>query len=299
MQQWDLNLIIRLQEALRTPFLDYLFYIISFIGTEYVFLTAVLIIYWCFNKRFAYKFFYVYMAGSLLTGVIKTVVARPRPYKCGADSVISETSGFSFPSGHSQSIANIAAQFSLCAYKTKNKKLFVRVAAVGAAVAALVMFSRMYLGQHYLTDVVAGAALGILSVLLLSMLFGLLKNKEERLFYVILPITVVLAAVLVGTGKNPTDLIGLLGVMAAMSLGYFLEKRYVGYDVKSGALWKQIVKVVTGILVVLLLKEGLYFLFKAAGATGRLLMFAEFLCYFLTGFFASFIAPMVFKRIKL
>jgi len=306
MPQWDLDFIVLLQAALRSPFLDWVFYIISFVGSEYIFLGVTVIIYWCFSKRYAYKFFNVFLVGSLLTGVFKVVVARPRPFEVVETSlesvetnpvaaVLERTEGHSFPSGHSQNAANMATQFSLLAREKSSKKLFVRIAAVGAAVAVLVMFSRMYLGQHYLTDVLAGAALGVFTALLFSVLFKCLRGREEWLFVVVLPLTAVLAAVLIGVNKNPEDIIKLLGASGAMSLGYFLEKLYARYNVKSGAWYKQVIKVLAGAAAVLLIKEGLKMLFDALQVEGRILMLTDFLRYFLMGITASFIVPAVFR----
>lgn len=95
--------------------------------------------------------------------VLKRAVARPRP--CDADgrplALIDLPDPFSFPSGHAASSMAIAVTVSL------------REPALAAAllpVAAIVATSRVALRVHYVTDVLAGAALGLAGALAVAAL---------------------------------------------------------------------------------------------------------------------------------
>lgn len=93
---------------------------------------------------------------ALLAGVmgLKELVARPRPFQLkDVYLLIPEPAGFSFPSGHT--MVSFAAAFSV--WLTHKKE-----GALSLIVAALIGFSRIYLYVHFLTDVLAGAVLGIL-----------------------------------------------------------------------------------------------------------------------------------------
>lgn len=93
---------------------------------------------------------------ALLAGVmgLKELVARPRPFQLkDVYLLIPEPAGFSFPSGHT--MASFAAAFSVWLTHKKEGTLTL-------IVAALIGFSRIYLYVHFLTDVLAGAVLGIL-----------------------------------------------------------------------------------------------------------------------------------------
>jgi undecaprenyl-diphosphatase len=113
---------------------------------------------------------------------LKYLVGRPRP---AADLAVQPALGFSFPSGHSTS--SVVA-FGALAWLTMAvvKRTFLR--AVVWAVAALLMAgigaSRIYLGVHYLTDVLGGWALGLgwLSVVLVSFSFaaGFRDRRSSR-----------------------------------------------------------------------------------------------------------------------
>jgi undecaprenyl-diphosphatase len=92
---------------------------------------------------------------TVLTIIIKTIVARPRPFTVvpGVIAVVLET-GSSFPSGH------VSRVFSLLHVTRGTSK---RLRVVGYSLASLVMFSRVYLGVHYPLDVLCGALLGYAS----------------------------------------------------------------------------------------------------------------------------------------
>lgn len=90
----------------------------------------------------------------ITNGILKLLIARPRPFLTHADIIplIKPPGGFSFPSGHSAS--SFAVSFVL--YKLLPK----RVGIPAVVLAVLIGFSRMYLGVHYPSDVLAGLVVG-------------------------------------------------------------------------------------------------------------------------------------------
>ena len=92
-------------------------------------------------------------ASDLLTFALKELTDRPRPFEvlAEADPLLGGTGGNSFPSGHaSTSFAGAV----VLAYLVR------RAVPALLVLAALVAFSRVYVGVHYPLDVVAGALLG-------------------------------------------------------------------------------------------------------------------------------------------
>jgi membrane-associated phospholipid phosphatase len=104
-----------------------------------------------------------FLISGLLAQIIKNLVTSPRPrlfftngeYAKFIDGVTLSNNS-SFPSGHTASAFAVATVLTLT-MQNKNWKLPILFAA------ALVGYSRMYLAQHFLTDVMMGAFLGVIS----------------------------------------------------------------------------------------------------------------------------------------
>ncbi|HEX6447026.1 MAG TPA: bifunctional DedA family/phosphatase PAP2 family protein [Streptosporangiales bacterium] len=112
---------------------------------------------WRRDVRTVVETWVVYGGGVVSYAAAKSIVARPRPP--AADALV-DTTNWSFPSGHAvQAVAAWGTLAFLLAVRCRGR---IRVVApVGAAVVvAAVGFSRVYLGAHWLTDVLAGCALG-------------------------------------------------------------------------------------------------------------------------------------------
>ncbi len=97
--------------------------------------------------------------GILLNGVLKLGFNRPRP-SIFVPAV--HTVSSSFPSGHAMSAAIVYSTVAYLAARL-HKRQWARWLVMSAALAliALISFSRMYLGVHYPSDVIAGVAIGL------------------------------------------------------------------------------------------------------------------------------------------
>lgn len=86
--------------------------------------------------------------------IAKVLIARPRPT---ADIAIADPTGWSFPSGHSASAVALYVTLGLIATTTwRLKPRRAPVFALAGTIVLLVGLSRVYLGAHYPTDVLAG-----------------------------------------------------------------------------------------------------------------------------------------------
>ncbi len=103
-----------------------------------------------------------------LTNGIKEIVERARPD-------ISQLTGFagsSFPSGHASAAAATFAVVALLAGRRRSRSARAVIAGVAVAVAVIVAGTRVFLGVHWLTDVLAGLAVGWAWFALWSIAFG-------------------------------------------------------------------------------------------------------------------------------
>ena len=166
------NAIISMRSDALTP----IFRTLSFIGSSKV-LAAIMLVFIVFlliKKQFK-AVLYVIIACGIAVAVclgIKYGVGRPRPLDFLVDAELVETEPC-FPSGHSwNSIMAFSTIFVvLNVYTTNIKRLrgIARLFLVIAIVLPLaIAFSRLYMGEHYPTDVTAG----LLGALFFALLFG-------------------------------------------------------------------------------------------------------------------------------
>jgi undecaprenyl-diphosphatase len=120
----------------------------------------------------------VLIGAALFTELVKDVVARPRPTM---DPLVT-AQGYSFPSGHSLNSTVTYGLLALVAWRTRLRLAVRRAAAVvGVVVPVLVGLSRIALGVHWPTDVLAGWLAGVAFVALAATLIRLTGAMERDL----------------------------------------------------------------------------------------------------------------------
>jgi undecaprenyl-diphosphatase len=90
---------------------------------------------------------------EVVVAAVKLLVSRPRP---PSGDALTQASGFSFPSGHAATAVAVYAVLTLLLARRCCGRTRIAVALAGALVVLAVGASRVYLGVHYPTDVVAG-----------------------------------------------------------------------------------------------------------------------------------------------
>jgi membrane-associated phospholipid phosphatase len=118
-------------------------------------------------------------AGNFLfTRIVKLAVNRPRPYVTYTfiDPYKKSLTGYSFPSGHASTAFAAATTISI-----QYKKWY--IAAPAYLWAAGVSYSRMHLGVHYPTDIMAGAVFGAGSSLIAHKIRKWYFKKQEKKKY--------------------------------------------------------------------------------------------------------------------
>ena len=198
--QIDFNILNAIQ-SIRTPFLDTIMPLITFLGSGGIVWAVTALIMLCFKKS---RKTGIVIIVSLLLGLflstmgLKNVIARERPYNTeGAlltieNLLIGAPSGrFSFPSGHAISSFSAATVILLYSKKLGIPAIILaafvlykrsgRSGALALLTAALMGFSRLYLYVHFPSDVICGALFGILLAFLSNFLINKIWEKiNER-----------------------------------------------------------------------------------------------------------------------
>jgi membrane-associated phospholipid phosphatase len=144
--------------------------------------TILLVVFLLGTKRheLAWQLLAAFIISGLIAQVFKNCIYSPRPKLFFAEREhiyliqgVTRTGTSSFPSGHT---ASIFALVTILALFAKNKKL----CPVYLLPAILVAYSRIYLSQHFLGDVLAGSLLGVLVALLVYYFFNLQTELRKR-----------------------------------------------------------------------------------------------------------------------
>lgn len=152
-QNLDGEILLQIQQHLRTDMLTPFMKIVTFLGNGGWFwiLCAVVLLAIPKTRKTGYAAVLSLIFGVIVTNLLlKNIVARPRPFAEieALIPLIAKPTDFSFPSGHT------TASFAVALVMLRMLPKKIGIPAV--VLAALVAFSRLYLGVHYPTDVLVG-----------------------------------------------------------------------------------------------------------------------------------------------
>lgn len=138
-------------------------------------LALVLALIWRFKPQ-TWFFYGGILLATLAQIIIKAIVMRPRPDE--ALQWVSESSS-SFPSGHSTTVACVFVMLIYFVFISKNAKLWLKYLILTLSTLAIIIvpISRLILGVHYFTDILAGLCLGSLVALLAIFAYELYLSK--------------------------------------------------------------------------------------------------------------------------
>lgn len=257
-------------EGLRNPVFDFLFSIITLLGEETLFMAIGLTFFWCVSKSQGYYLLCTGFVGTAINQFLKMIIRVPRPWVLDPKFTIVESaregaSGYSFPSGHTQTSVGLFGGIARA-----NKSWVIRV--VSVALCVLVPFSRMYLGVHTPDDVGVSIFIALFLVFVLYPLFMKAIECPWMMYAILIAITVLLTAYLVFITSHvfPADVyleenfhnlasarkngFTLMGCIIGFFVVYTVDLLWVKFDTKA-VWWVQIIKVAVGLALVLAVKE--------------------------------------------
>lgn len=161
-------------EKVRTPFWNGFWETVTLLGEDTVFIFVIAALYFLYDKKLAYRISFLVVTSLGINGILKNTLKIPRPFANGTvNGIRPETAtGYSFPSGHTQNFTTWSV--ALADYGKKKKWL---IAAILLSLG--VAFSRMFLGVHYLSDVIAALFLGVGISCLGNRIYDKIENKNR------------------------------------------------------------------------------------------------------------------------
>lgn len=319
--QIQLNFILFLQglgEWLKSPMLFF-----SFLGSEYFYLVVLPFLYWCVDARLGLQFAAMTVVGNFASSSLKLIFQSPRPFWVDAriQPLTTETS-FGMPSGHA---THAASTWGVLGGFFKKRWVVIAI----SVIVFLIGFSRLYLGVHIPSQVLAGWLVGSL---LLYLMFRLSKPLTQWLLKfpltgqigIIFLAAGIMAGALIfltlplqgrqypsewvslgsrplnGEPFNPIDLEGAF-TLAGTWFGGFAGAAwyYHRYGLLStiGSPLQKALRFLLGVVVLFALWYGLGEIFpRTADAAAYLLRFVR---YSLLGLWLTVGAPWIFKKLNL
>ena len=173
---WDGQFLIWLQENVRSDVLTPIMKLITHLGDKGLFwiLIAVVMLFFKKTRPLGIMAGIALVFSVLINNVlIKPNVGRIRPYEVvdGLKLLIEKQHDPSFPSGHSGASFAAAVVFLV-----KGPK---KIGIPAIIVAALIAFSRLYVGVHYPTDVICGIITGTCCAIISFMIWSIVEKKAS------------------------------------------------------------------------------------------------------------------------
>jgi len=286
--QWGLDLIVVIQQV-HGPALDNIFRAITSMGAEEFYLLLLPLLFWCVDFGLGARLAAFLLLSNYLNLSLKDLLQQPRPFALDPSVQLATAEGYGLPSGHAQSAVVV---WGTVAAWTGRRWFW----GVAIGLMLLIGFSRIYLGVHFPTDVLAGWAVGAVS---LGLYLALQARVTKWLAGLSLGLQMVLAVVgpLVLLLIHPVkDVAMATGALAGAGVGVAVTYRYVAFSA-NGPGWQRIARFLIGGVIVVLLYGGLKMVLP--GEESALYLVFRFLRFGTIGVWASLGAPWLFRLLRL
>ncbi len=173
---WGIEIIKAIQR-LKSPALTAIVIFITDLGTDLFYLPVILFLFWWIDEKKGFRLGILMLLSAWINSFLKDAFKQPRPFNFDQSLGLAYEPTYGAPSGH--------AQFSLCFWvpvaawfaekKSGMKRFLVWAAAIFFIL--LIGFTRLYLGVHFPTDLLAGWIIG---AIILFLMYGLSQLFKIR-----------------------------------------------------------------------------------------------------------------------
>jgi membrane-associated phospholipid phosphatase len=309
---------ISLSQSLQTlsPALDGVMNFFTFLGRVEFYLIIAPFIYWAIDKRLGIRALLVLIFTDVITSSFKLLFHQPRPYWIGGVKEMSQESSYGIPSSHA---SDSLAVGGFLAYQVR--KNWFRV--VMGIVIFLIGLSRLYLGVHFLHDVLFGWLIGA------TVLWVAIKQSKPISAWIrskslsaqigiglvasaiIMLLGILIRSIIAGTpdpaswsrfateARSITHSFTLAGALFGSIAGYALMRKNARFRPAKNRS-KRVVSYIIGIVVLVLIYLGLDIAFSTVAEDESILGYAlRYIRYALATFWVTFGAPWVFLKTRL
>lgn len=213
---------ISLIQEFRHPLLDIFFKLLDFFDRQEFFFILIPAVWLGYGWKWGLRLFYILFLSSITNHLLKQIFLSPRPFHIAPSLGIIQVTGYGFPSGAAQTVILLSGLL-LNVWKSHWRWLVV------FSYIILISFSRVYLGIHFPTDIVAGWFVGFLLWVLFTYIrpiieLNLMKLRGLSLFI----LSQLVPLFFLFFQYNPVIIPTCVCAMG-LAMGLFLN-RYLGYS---------------------------------------------------------------------
>ena len=289
-----------LQNAI--PWMEWPLRIITYFGESIFYIVLLAMAFWVYKKKDAIIAIYVLLTASFLNFFLKVLIKKPRPTI--SDNIIEEE-GFSTPSGHAQTSTTM---YGWIMFHFKKIWLYI----VTPILVLLICLSRVFLGVHFIGDVILGFLIG--GAVLAALYFGIppLIGWMDKwptwvkivagegyglLVFVLTFFTGLFADWPEGDAKNSAQTVAALLIFPLI---IWVEDKYIKMDNEDLKISSVILRIIVGLAFV----AGSYFGFDVLFGLFETSNYAldylyDFIQYTIVLSVLGLLMPLIFSRIKI
>jgi undecaprenyl-diphosphatase len=249
---------------------------ITQIGDEKTYIVLLPLVYFLLDRKVGWKTFLILIVSTLITVCLKYALKLPRP---PSSEWRVSVEGYGFPSGHS---ATSTSFWGYLALKIKNKYFIATV----IPLILLIAFSRIYLGVHYLQDIIGGIVIGLMLIYFFHKAekITIKPSKKREIELICIVVSSFVISLLAPFIKS--YVFKLAGILFGFGVAHIISTDFLGF--RQPKEFK--------------LRTSLALLSISILFTGFLLFEPSLISYSLTGFFAcffpNFLGNIIEKRIE-